>query len=66
MSCPTPTKKRHLSEAAAWRHTNALRKHAHGSPDVQPYLCRCGSWHVGHSRESLAFRIRKARRTGHA
>jgi hypothetical protein len=59
--CPHPEKVAHPSEAAALDHRRALIRHRHASPDVVPYLCRCGAWHVGHSQQSLLNRIRKAR-----
>lgn len=64
MSCPTPEKQSHASKKAAWRHVDSLRHATPVSPDLKPYRCRCGAWHVGHSQASLGFRIREARRRG--
>lgn len=60
MSCPTPEKKAHATKADATAHARALRKYKHGAPDLLPYLCACGVWHIGHSRVHLNKRIRRA------
>ncbi len=62
MSCPTPHKHRHASEHAAAAAIRSLRAAQPGitSPDLLPYECVCGSWHVGHSQDSLQVRIRRA------
>jgi hypothetical protein len=59
--CPHPEKVAHPDEAAARQHARALWKHQHASVDLQPYQCRCGAWHIGHSQQSLKDRIRRAR-----
>lgn len=61
-SCPHPEKVAHATEAAALKHRNGLRYGAGASPDLVAYLCRCGAWHVGHSREHLDARIKRSLR----
>jgi hypothetical protein len=61
-SCPHPEKVAHATEAQALRHRNSLRFGAGGSPDLEVYRCRCGAWHVGHSRVRLNARIKVALR----
>lgn len=63
-TCPTPDKQRHGDRKSTARHAKSLQLNKFGSPDLKPYKCHCGYWHVGHSKASLGFRIRQARRKG--
>jgi maleate cis-trans isomerase len=62
-ACPTPAKRCHASESAAWAEARATQARD-ASHDVLPYRCVCGSWHVGHNKQSLTRRIRRATRRG--
>lgn len=62
--CPHPEKVPHDDEASALRHRNQLRFGKGASSDLAVYPCRCGKWHVGHSRERLGLRIKSALRGG--
>jgi hypothetical protein len=55
--CPTPRKHAHVDRETAVRH---MRGHQHGGMgrDLNVYRCRCGAWHVGHSKFALTRRIR--------
>jgi hypothetical protein len=61
-ACPSPHKHRHASRGAALAAIDSLQRANPDlvSPDLLPYLCGCGSWHVGHSQDSLQTRIRRA------
>ncbi len=54
--CPRPDKRAHESQGAAWEEARGTRARYAGD-DVKPYLCRCGKWHVGHSRKSFEKRV---------
>jgi hypothetical protein len=60
--CPSPHKIRHRSRGAAWTALDSLRRSRQGlvSPDLLPYRCVCGAWHIGHDVDALAQRIRTA------
>ena len=62
--CPTLHKHRHRTRGAAQKAIDSLRRAQPDltSPDLLPYECVCGSWHVGHSVDSLQQRIRRALR----
>jgi hypothetical protein len=62
--CPTPTKQRHRNRDAAEAAIRNFRRTAEDllSPDLLPYKCECGAWHVGHSKRALDQRIRQALR----
>lgn len=59
--CRWPSKYRHVSEAAALAHIEALQRAGRGSPDMNAY--RCGDhWHVGHSIVKFKARIKRSLR----
>lgn len=45
--CRTPWKVAHPSKAAAEKHAGGLYAKEGKAALVRPYLCECGSWHVG-------------------
>lgn len=57
--CPNPDKMAHRSQAAALKHRDNLEQKNGIDLTPRPYLCACGSWHLGHSTK----RTRLARRT---
>lgn len=54
--CPTPYKQAHATKAAAQRHVSSLYAKEGKAAMVRPYLCRCGSWHVGGRRKKFGRR----------
>lgn len=64
--CPATGKIAHPSPAAAKAHIKSLYKTGRGNPDYRVYPCEHTHdgkhWHIGHSRASLDYRIRKALR----
>jgi hypothetical protein len=63
-ACPHPHKVKHATRGAALAHIRSLYAAGKGNPDMTPYLCVCGWWHVGHDLESFRRRIRRATRAG--
>lgn len=68
-ACPHPEKLRHRSKGSAIAHIRSLYREGKGNPDLTPYRCVCGAWHVGHDARHFGKRIkialkgrRKARR----
>lgn len=58
--CPTPWKTGvYRDKEEALEHVKGLYRKGKGNPDVMPYQCACGRWHVGHSREHFYKRIRR-------
>lgn len=58
--CPWPTKRVHADQAAARAAIRAMYAAGEGNPDLQPYKCPTGHWHVGHGRKHFYARIRLA------
>lgn len=63
-ACPRPEKRRYGSKIEAKGVIAAMYRHGDGNPDLNAYLCVCGSWHVGHNPRWLHQRIRSALRGG--
>lgn len=57
--CPHPFKERHASAVEARRNADNLRRRRKDARDVAAYRCQCGAWHVGHSQEQRAVRLRR-------
>lgn len=52
-TCPTPSKRKHPSKAAALRQFRSLRATQGRAGTLHTYLCRCGSYHVGHRPKGM-------------
>lgn len=53
-TCPRPDKKALTSQEAQ---LYAERDQARLNPDIRPYACVCGAWHVGKSRAAFDKRV---------
>lgn len=51
--CPVPDKTAYPTQKAA------VRAMAHGARGVQPYLCKCGSWHTTSQLRVKPKRVRR-------
>jgi hypothetical protein len=64
--CPKTEKVIHATPAAAKAAIRSLYIAGRGNPDYRVYPCKTGEgpthWHIGHSRDALARRIRRALR----
>lgn len=49
-ACPTPKKGRHHSRGAAVAARTSLERTKGVDLTLEPYLCVCGKWHLGHPR----------------
>lgn len=59
--CPKTQKVIHVDPAAARAAIASLYQAGRGNPDYRPYPCG-DHWHIGHSRNALRRRIRRALR----
>lgn len=63
-ACPHPAKRKHISKEEAERHIRLLEAADRGNPDYMAYLCKCGLFHVGHSKVKFEHRIKSVVKKG--
>jgi hypothetical protein len=60
MSCPHPEKRSYAGPAEAKRVIRSMYATGNGNPDLHPYQCPCGAWHIGHSVVHFKERIKRS------
>jgi hypothetical protein len=64
MTCPHPEKRRYASKGDAVEVIRAMYRTGNGNPDLHPYRCQCGAWHIGHDAHHFGKRIKVALKGG--
>lgn len=62
--CPHTGKQCHTNKGAALAAIRSLNHAGKGSPDMSPYRCDCGAWHIGHDSRLFRKRIKNALAAG--